>query len=54
MHEATIRSFLTDCSQRVRIGQVYSYPVIANGGIPQGAKLAPLLFDILVSNLCRE
>ena len=39
MHEATIRwigSFLTDRSQRVRIGQVYSHPVTPNEGIPQG------------------
>ena len=46
--------FLTDCSQRVRIGQVYSHPVTPNGGIPQGTKLAPLLFAILVNNLCRD
>ena len=25
-----------------------------NGGIPQGTKLAPLLFAILVNNLCRD
>ena len=57
VHEATIRwigSFLTDRSQRVRIGQVYSQPVTPNGGIPQGTKLAPLLFAILVNNLCRD
>ena len=57
VHEATIRwigSFLTDRSQRVRIGQVYSHPVTPNGGIPQGTKLAPLLFAILVNNLCRD
>ena len=59
VHEATIRwigSFLTDRSQRVgiAIGQVYSQPVTPNGGIPQGTKLAPLLFAILVNNLCRD
>ena len=57
VHEATIRwigSFLTDRSQRVRIGQVYSHPVTPNGGIPQGTKLAPLLFAILVNNLCDD
>ena len=57
VHEATIKwigSFLTDRSQRVRIGQVYSHPVTPNGGIPQGTKLAPLLFAILVNNLCRD
>ena len=36
------------------IGQVYSHPVTPNGGIPQGTKLAPLLFAILVNNLCRD
>ena len=46
--------FLTDRSQRVRIGQVYLHPVTPNEGIPQGTKLAPLLFAILVNNLCRE
>ena len=47
--------FLTDRSQRVRIGQVYSHPVTPNEGIPQGTKLAPLLFAILVNNyFCRE
>ena len=45
--EATIR-------QRVRIGQVYSHPVTPNGGITQGTKLAPLLFGMLVNNLCRD
>ena len=46
--------FLTDCSQTVRIGQVYLHPVTPNGGIPQGTKLALLPFAILVNNLCRE
>ena len=57
VHETTIRwfgSFLTDRSQRARIGQVYSHPVTPNGGIPQGTKLALLLFAILVNNLCRD
>ena len=57
VHEATIRwigSFLTDRSQRVRISQVYPHPVTPNGAIPQGTKLTPLLFTILVNNLCRD
>ena len=56
VHEASIRwigSILSDRSQRVRIGQV-THPVTPNGGIPQGKKLAPLLFAILVNNLCRD
>ena len=57
VYKATIRwigSFLTDRSQRVRIGQVYSHPVTPNGGIPQGTKLAPLLFALLVNDLCDD
>ena len=57
VHEATIRwigSFLRDRSQRVQVSQVYSHPVTPNGGIPQGTKLAPLLFAISVNNLCRD
>ena len=34
--------------------KVYLHPATPNGGIPQGTKLAPLLFAILVNNLCRE
>ena len=50
VHEATTRwisSFLTDRIQNVKIEGVYS-------GIPQGTKLAPLLFTILVNRLCQD
>ena len=58
VHEASIRwigYFLTDRSQIVLIGQVYSHPVTPNGGeYHKEKKLAPLLFAILVNNLCRD
>ena len=44
-----IASFLTNRSQRVRIGNSLSPTVELNGGTPQGTKLAPLLFCILVN-----
>ena len=46
-----IAAFLTNRSQRVRIGNSLSPPVELNGGTPQGTKLAPLLFCILVNGM---
>ena len=57
VHEASIRwisSFLTDRVQRVKIEGVYSDTITPRGGIPQGTKLAPLLFAILVNRLCQD
>ena len=57
VHEATTRwisSFLTDRIQRVKIEGVYSDLTTPRGGIPQGTKLAPLLFAILVNRLCQD
>ena len=57
VHEATIRwisSFLSDRIQRVKIEGVYSDSTTPRGGIPQGTKLAPLLFAILVNRLCQD
>ena len=34
--------------------RIYSYTISPRGGIPQGTRLAPLLFAMLVNNLCRE
>ena len=51
VHEALIRwirAFLTGRSQQVKIGSALSNSVIPRGGIPQGTRLAPLLFAILV------
>ena len=51
VHEALIRwigAFLTGRSQQVKIGSALSNSVIPRSGIPQGTRLAPLLFAILV------
>ena len=42
------------CSQRVRIGNSLSPTVGLNAGTPQGTKLAPLLFCILVNGMAAK
>ena len=57
VHKPTIRwisCFLSGPVQRVRLDGIYSNTISARGGIPQGTRLAPLLFAILVNNLSRE
>ena len=57
VHEALIRwigDFVTGRSQQVKIGSALSNSVIPRDGIPQGTKLAPLLFAILVNNLVKD
>ena len=49
-----IAAFLTNRSQRVRIGNSLSPPVGLNGGTPHGTKLAPLLFCILVNGMAAK
>ena len=49
-----IGSFLSQRSQQVKIAGTLSPSVKPHGGIPQGTKLAPLLFAILVNNLASE
>ena len=49
-----IAAFLTNRSQRVRIGNSLSPPVELNGGTPLGTKLAPLLFCILVNGMAAK
>ena len=54
VHKPTIRwisCFLSGPVQRVRLDGIYSNTISARGGIPQGTRLAPLLFAILVNNL---
>ena len=46
-----IAAFLTNRSQRVRIGNSLSPPIGLNGWTPQGTKRAPLLFCILVNGM---
>ena len=49
-----IWAFLTGRSQQVKIGGALSNSVIPRDGIPQGTRLAPLLFAILVNNLVND
>ena len=45
---------MTGRSQKVSLGNTISLAVAQRGGIPQGTKLAPLLFAVLVTNLARQ
>ena len=57
IHPIIIRwicAFLSNRPQRVKIGSSLSPPVYPNGGIPQGTKLAPMLFAILVNRLAAQ
>ena len=49
-----IGSFLSQRSQQVKIAGTLSPSVKPHGGIPQGTKVAPFLFAILVNNLASE
>ena len=49
-----ISAFLTNRSQLVRIGNSLSPPIGLNGWTPQGTKLAPLLFCILVNGMAAK
>ena len=54
LHSSLIRriaAFLHGRSQFVRIGTYVSTPQIINRGIPQGRKLGPILFAIMVNDL---
>lgn len=48
-----LTSFLTDQSQRVKIGQFYSGPNQLFCGVPQGSSLSSTLFNIYVAPLAR-
>ena len=49
-----ICAFLFNRPQRLKIGSSVSPPVYPNGGIPQGTKLAPMLFATLVNRLVAQ
>ena len=49
-----IKSFLTDREQCVRVGNCKSSWKKTNGGLPQGTKLGPLLFAIMVNSLLKD
>ena len=51
VHEALIRWI---GPQQVKIGSALSNSVIPRGGIPQGTRLARLLFAVLVNNLVKD
>ena len=45
------RSFLSDRSQRVRIGEAISNSINLESGVPQGGVLSPVVFVLYVSDL---
>ena len=48
---AWIRSYLSDCSQKVVVGKAKSDPVTLAFGVPQGSILGPILFTLYTSLL---
>ena len=49
-----IKAFLTGREQSVKVGMVTSSWKRMNGGLPQGTKLGPILFAILINSLLKD
>ena len=49
-----IKAFLCDRQKRVRKDGILSPSISLCGGIPQGTRLAPLLFAVLVNRLAED
>ena len=49
-----IKAFLSNREQCVRVGNSSSYWKKTNGGLPQGTKLGPLLFAVLIHSLLKD
>ena len=49
-----IRSFLTNRTQAVRVGNVLSDWKHTHGGIPQGTKMGATLFSVMINRLLRD
>ena len=49
-----VASFLQGRAQVTRVGALVSAPLYLNGGIPQGTKLSPVLFAVMVNDLVQS
>ena len=49
-----VASFLQGRAQLTRVGASVSTPLYLNGGIPQGTKLGPVLFAVMVNDLVQS
>ncbi len=49
-----VLSYLPDCTQYVRLGNVVYDPIILAKGVPQGSVLGPLMFSLYVNSICDQ